>query len=259
MQEYVSPSTIKKQYQISFNSLNNWAKQGLIEYIVTPGGQKKYKYNSVVQVLGQPEKAQPTPDKKTVIIYARVSSQKQAKDGDLQRQLEKLEIKFKQQFPNETYIIKKDVGSGINWKRKGFVFCLDQAHSRNISKIVISDKDRLCRFAFDLVQHIFKLFGVEILVFNENNELGEIEENNKRTELSDDLLAIVNVFVAQANGYRSARNKKLFNHGQKSKATQEQSVKQFEVELQNQESEDLSDRNSGSETETNDGNSEMDL
>jgi len=53
MQEYVSPSTIKKQYQISFNSLNNWAKQGLIEYIVTPGGQKKYNYNSVVQLLGQ--------------------------------------------------------------------------------------------------------------------------------------------------------------------------------------------------------------
>lgn len=248
MIEYVSPSTIRKQYQVSFTSLRNWANEGKIQYIETPGGNRKYRYNDLVTLLGQPEKEIPVKERK-VILYARVSSQKQAKDGDLQRQVDTLEAKFKEKFPQTKYIIKKDVGSGINWKRKGFVFLLDEIHQGHISKVVISDKDRLCRFAFELVQYIFKQNGIEILVLNANNEIGELEESNKRTELSEDLLAIVNVFVAQANGYRSARNRKLTGRGRGRAKTI----------LQNEESEDLSDSSSSSDSSESDGDSEVDV
>ena len=241
MQEYVSPSTIKKSYEVSFTSLANWAKDGKIRCVATPGGCRKYHYNDVVKLLGHPE-AEIQEAGKTV-LYARVSSQKQAKDGDLDRQIENLKRLYENQYPDTNYVVKKDVASGINWKRKGLRYLLDEAHSGNLGTIVVSDRDRLCRFAFDLVAYIFKQRGVKILVLNKNDdfESADATEQSQRADLSEDLLAIVNVFVAQANGYRSERNKKV------------------RANTHHKENQDLPDAGSDTEVEDDDGDSEVDL
>jgi predicted site-specific integrase-resolvase len=174
MQEYVSPGTIKKSYEVSFTSLVNWAKDGKIRCVTTPGGCRKYHYNDVIKLLGHSE-AEVQGVGKTV-LYARVSSQKQAKEGDLDRQIQNLEKLFEKQHPNDKYVVKKDVGSGINWKRKGFRYLLDEAHSGTLGTIVVSDRDRLCRLAFDLVEYIFKQKGVKILVLNKNDYFESTDE-----------------------------------------------------------------------------------
>ena len=51
-----------------------------------------------------------------------------------------------QEYPDHELIT--DIGSGINWKRKGLKKILEQTMLGNVEQVVVADRDRLCRFAF---------------------------------------------------------------------------------------------------------------
>lgn len=122
------------------------------------------------------------------ICYCRVSSKKQFNDLDTQ-------ITFMQkQFPNCTIV--SDIGSGINWKRKGFISILEQSMQGNIKKIIIAHRDRLCRFAFEFVEWLFNKYGVELMVLNKE------DKNTTKNELAEDLLSIIHIFSCRENGKR---------------------------------------------------------
>ena len=70
-----------------------------------------------------------------------------------------------------------------------------------INKLVIAYKDRLCRFGYDLIEHIIEEYsGGEIVKLNEI-KLSPIEEMTK------DLVSIINVFSAKINGLRKYKKK----------------------------------------------------
>lgn len=76
---------------------------------------------------------------KKKVCYARVSSSKQKRD--LERQIENL----KKHYPDHEII--SDIGSGVNYRRKGFQAILERVYSGdNIGEVVITHKDRLCRY-----------------------------------------------------------------------------------------------------------------
>ena len=104
---YATPSEASKHYGVSENALRMWANEGRIKYIKTKGGHRRY-------ILQDPEEQRREAKESTgkSIIYTRVSSRKQ-KD-DLERQSEYLS----QKYPKHTIIT--DIGSGINFERKGF-------------------------------------------------------------------------------------------------------------------------------------------
>jgi len=101
-------------------------------------------------------------------------------------------------------IIIKDIGSGINWNRPGFKRLLELVDKRKVATLTIAHRDRLCRFAYELVERIFEKAGVKIMVLSQ----GENHNPDPQKELSEDLLAITNHFVAQNNGLRFARNRR---------------------------------------------------
>ena len=139
--------------------------------------------------------------KKEKIIYTRVSSP--AQRGE-QRQSDDLRAKF------PTHVLITDIASGINFQRRGLKTILDRAHRGAIDELVVAHKDRLCRFAFDLVRDVLARSGCKIVV------LGQANEPGGEAELTDDMLAIATVFVAKRNGQRSARN-----HQQRRKCKEE--------------------------------------
>jgi len=120
-------------------------------------------------------------------IYARVSSRNQ-KD-DLNSQLEHL----KTRYPNHELI--EDVGSGLNFKRKGFNALLDLVLSGHVSEIVVAHKDRLCRFGFELIESIAKKFNCRIVVLDES-------QLSPQAEFVNDLLSIIHVFSCRVSGFR---------------------------------------------------------
>ena len=184
---YVNPKTIRQTFDIQPHSLQAWARQGWIKHIVTPTGRWLYSMESIHQRLG-------THPDKIKIAYARVSSNKQR--GDLDRQIKLLE----KEYPGHK--IYKDIGSGINFKRKQFNAVLGQIMSGRVSQLVVTHKDRITRFGSELVIKICQQFGTEFLVHFKQ------EGSSEQEELAQDLLAIVNVFVARNNGRRSHQNQK---------------------------------------------------
>ena len=200
---YITPKKIKKQFDITSTTLRRWSEQGKIQCIrpnasETNGGKRIYNINDIKRILGLPDEV--TIIEKKRICYARVSSNHQK--GDLERQVKLLEEKY----PNTTII--KDIGSGLNWKRQGLKSLLEQVHSNNVSEVVVTYRDRLCRFGYELLEWIFEKHNVKIMVLFSNSN----DEINPSNELAEDLLAITTVFVARNNELRAAIYKKSKNN-----------------------------------------------
>ena len=69
---------------------------------------------------------------------------------------------------------------------------------------MVTRKDRLCRFAFELVEWIFVKYDTKIMVLGSDINV----DDTKSGELAEDILSIVTIFTARHNGLRSAENRK---------------------------------------------------
>jgi predicted site-specific integrase-resolvase len=196
-EHYISPSRIQKQFDITSGTLRRWAEEGKIKCIRpntggVRGGRRIYNVNDVQQLLGI-HNLTSTP--KNTICYARVSSSHQQED--LQRQIQLLQ----ETYPTSKII--KDIGSGLNWHRSGFNSLLEQIHSGTVDTLVVTYKDRLCRFGFELFDWILKKAHVKLVVLGSTNDTTDVSK-----ELAEDLLSITTVFVAKNNGLRSSAFRK---------------------------------------------------
>ena len=173
---YVDTPTAKKYYGVSKDTLRRWSKKGKIDFIRTKGNHRRYFV---------PDKQERTIKR---IIYARVSSAKQKEH--LKNQIEFLTKKF------PDYQLISDIGSGINFERRGLKTILEQLFERNIKEVVVASKDRFTRFGFSLFEFLFNKFGAKFAVINS----GKCKSDEQ--ELTENLLSIVTVFTAKYYGKR---------------------------------------------------------
>jgi excisionase family DNA binding protein len=179
---YVPPRVAATRLGVSTKTLERWLKDGKIEGIFTQGGQRRYNLDSVIPVRrGNPA------DERATLLYARVSSRGQK--NDLSEQIEFLAARY----PDAEIIT--DIGSGLNFKRKGLQTLLDRVLTNTCKLVVIAHKDRLCRFGFDLISWICARQQTEILVLNQTNLSPE-------REMVEDILAIIQVFSCRLYGLR---------------------------------------------------------
>ena len=164
------------------NTLRKYADEGKISYIKNEAGQRLYDVESY-------RRDGTTP---SVVCYCRVSSAKQ-KD-DLARQVEFMQ----ERYPEAETI--QDIGSGLNFKRKGLQALLVRFMRGDKLTVVIACRDRLCRFGFELFEFMAKQNGGTIVVLNQSVHCPE-------AELTTDLLAILHVFSCRMHGLRSYSKK----------------------------------------------------
>jgi len=132
------------------------------------------------------------------IVYCCVSSKKQM--DDLERQKDFLQSKY----PH--HIMVTDIGSGINWKRKGLKTILEQTMRGAVEEVVVAHKDRLCRFGFELIEFIFSSNKTKLVVLNRD------DNESPDTELTEDIISIIHVYSCRNMGrrrYSSKKNKDL--------------------------------------------------
>jgi putative resolvase len=180
---------------VSAQTLRRWEREGKgIAAQRTSGGQRRYEL-SKLQPL-PPE----NPSKAALsIAYARVSSHDQKED--LIRQEKMLEM-FCTSHGWQFEIIS-DLGSGMNYHKRGLKSLLHRILNENICRLVIMHKDRLLRFGAELVFALCEMRQTEIVIVNQGKE-PSFEE-----ELAQDVLEIITVFSARLYGSRSRKNKKL--------------------------------------------------
>ena len=144
------------------------------------------------------QSGQLTDGQETVVIYARVSTKKQADAGNLDRQMERL-----RQYARENgFTIRAefmDIASGLNQKRRGLANVLKLAEQGEYKKLIIEYPDRLARFGYEYIERHLKYCGVEIIA------IAEKEPEDAQSELVRDLLAIVTSFSARLYGARGGR------------------------------------------------------
>jgi len=96
----------------------------------------------------------------------------------------------------------KDIGSGLNYKRKQWNKLIDSCMERNISTIIIAHKDRFVRFGYDWFEKFLRKMGVEIMIVN-NEKLAPQEE------LVQDLISIIHVFSCRIYGLRKIQKENV--------------------------------------------------
>ncbi len=200
--------TIKETMQIlnvSKITLQRWDNTGKLKAIRTKGKHRRYKQSDIDIFLGN--KIMGKEETKSEIIvatYARCSTSDQKQHGDIDRQSQRLtEYAVKHNYKIE-YIIK-DMGSGLNDKRKGFVKLCNLVISRKINKVLIEHKDRLTRFQFNLIEMFFNSYGVEI-------ELIDKTEYTEQEELVNDMMMLIASFSGRLYSARAKENNKKRKH-----------------------------------------------
>ena len=201
---WASAKQAAQAYGVSASTLRSWARAGQIQSrVATPNGNHRYFIESgFVPKPGKVAESKSGPDilstgagTRDNFIYARVSSGHQR--ADLQRQIDLL-VKH---YPKHRVL--SDIASGINFRRPGLNTLLERVCKGSVNEIVILHRDRLCRFAFDLLDKICAQHGTKILVFEPDSQ-----HASEFGELAEDLLAINTVFICRMQGKRSAAHRR---------------------------------------------------
>ena len=184
---------VLKILNITRPTLTKYVKENKIKVDSVINGQYVYNDESVYSLIGLKKEKQ----NRLNVIYARVSNPpKKYLDEQLKRLIN---------FCSEKGItIDKeysDIKSGMNFKRDQFKELIQEIVKGNIELIVIENKDRLCRFGFDLFNEFFKYFKTKIIVVN------ELSEKNFEQELTEDLISIIHYFSMKSYSHRRKLNK----------------------------------------------------
>ena len=191
--KYYSIHEFSKLISRTPQTLRNWDLSGKLKpHHTGANGYRYYSHQQLNELLGIID------TQRKVIGYCRVSSNKQ-KD-DLIRQVENMD-KYLLSLSCE-YEIIQDIGSGINYSKKGLKSLLKKINNKEVSKIVVFYKDRLLRFGFELVEYMANLNGCEIEVLDNT-------EKTEQQELVEDLIQIVTVFSCKLQGKRANKTRKL--------------------------------------------------
>jgi putative resolvase len=214
MEPYLPTKQAAKKLNVHPNTLRKWADDGKISYIrAGKGAWRKYNIESTLQMLDQSaspapkasatasakttavdrtgEEDDPTPARVT-LAYCRVSSRQQA--DDLERQVQWM----RDNHGLDDKQIITDIGSGLNFKRKGLQTLLARIIKGEVQQVLVAHRDRLCRFGVELIEWICKQYHTELVVC----DAGQEKQQNIHERLVEDMLAIVTVFGARVNGMR---------------------------------------------------------
>jgi putative resolvase len=191
MEHTYSPKNFSKLAGVSVFTLQRWDRNGTLTAHRTPTNRRYYTHDQYLQYRGLVA----SPQGKT-IAYARVSSPSQKKDLVTQKEALRAYC-LEHGIKVDQWV--EDVGSALNYKRKGFNQVIEDIELGRVKRLIIGYEDRFVRFGYDWFEAFCERHGTEIKVING-------EAFSPQEELVRDLTAIIAVFSARLHGLRSHTN-----------------------------------------------------
>jgi len=189
MEEYVDTKQAKKILGCCTKTLQDYDKQDKIDVLRTIGGRRRYNIKKFLK----DNNIEVKEEIKKNIIYGRVSSHD--RKSDLERQVNKLKEKYEGEYDE----VITDIGSGINFKRRGLQKLMDYIIEGKVNKIYITYKDRLCRIGYEMIEYmLIKYSKGKIIISNQESE-------TVTEEITKDLIEIITIYSSKIHG---SRNKK---------------------------------------------------
>lgn len=184
---------------VSKETLRRWERKGKITSERTQGKHRRYKKETIDRLLNKE-----IIRERMTVGYARVSTNEQKED--LKRQIQLIENYCSSH--GYKFDIISDIGSGLNYNKKGIKQLIELIESDSIDRLVISYKDRLLRFGSEILFQMCDYHNVEVVIINSM-------DNTFENELVDDVLSIITVYSAKLYGKRSHKNKKIIEENKK--------------------------------------------
>ena len=204
MENYLKIGEAAEYLNVTEDALRKWEQKNIIKPYRTAGNQRRYTKEMLDKALVGYDSKNNFPTKLT-IGYCRVSSAHQKED--LQRQIDVVQTYCENQ--GKPFKIIQDVGSGLNYERKGFLNLIHMICQKQCDEIIVNYQDRLARFGFELIKTICDENQVKLTVINQT----QVEDPNQ--ELVDDVLSIITVFSAKLYGKQSHHNEKIIKTNKK--------------------------------------------
>ncbi|WP_372365176.1 IS607 family transposase [Candidatus Uabimicrobium sp. HlEnr_7] len=190
---WISIGKVAEFFGVTTQSIRDWTKQGRLEAIRTLGGHRRYKLEGIEKKLGIEN------ENKKTILYSRVSAHDQKED--LVRQKQELK-NYSEKHKTSNVVEISEIGSGLNYEKRGLKKLLSLILNDNVKQVVVSYKDRLMRFATQILEQVCTAKNVELVVLNERPEK-KFEE-----VVVEDVLSVLTVYCAKIYGRRSHERRK---------------------------------------------------
>lgn len=187
---------------ISYSTIKNYDKQGKLPIQRTKTGRRIILKEDLLNYLDSLKML--VHDDEIIkhdVIYARVSSNEQKTNGDLDRQTTFL---MENCHDLQKPVVLKEVGSGLNDKRKKIQELIHMVENNKVNRVFVTYRDRLTRFGFYYIESMFKSHGVEIVVVKDKDK---DKEKLVQKELIDDMMALIASFSGKLYGMCSKKNK----------------------------------------------------
>ena len=169
-------------------TLRRWERSGKLKPTLrTAGGHRRYGELAGTAAAGK------------TVLYARVSCSD--RKADLERQKARL-LAHAAKNGWEGCEPIADLGSGLNFRKRGLLRLLDMLLRGKVSRLVIENKDRLLRFGAELVFRLCAVMGVAVVIVDAPGQA------SFEADLARDVLEIITVFSAKLYGARSAKRRR---------------------------------------------------
>src|SRR5579875_3041895 len=184
----ISTGQVAKRLGITVRSVYRWEAAGRLHPIRLPTGQRRFSSREVDRLL----RARAGTALRWA-VYARVSSEKQAEAGNLERQRRRLlEASAERGF--EVVAAVTEQASGLNERARGLRRMVRMAAAAEIDVVRVEFKDRLARFGFAYIVEALAAHGVQVEVLN-----GSVATDATQERVQE-MLAIVACFAARPYG-----------------------------------------------------------
>ena len=186
-------SEVKNILHVTQKTINSYVKTGKLHPVIINSRHYEYDEDEVYNLIGKGK------TERLTVIYSRVSSRKQK--NDLQTQEERI---YNWAINNGYKVDMKlqDIKSGMCFtERKDFQKLMSLAATGQLGTLIVENRDRLCRFGFEMIEEMFRKLGAKIIV------ISNVEDKSYEKELTDDLISIIHYYSMKSYSMRRRLHK----------------------------------------------------
>ena len=186
-------SEVKNILHVTQKTINSYVKTGKLHPVIINSRHYEYDEDEVYNLIGKGK------TERLTVIYSRVSLRKQK--NDLQTQEERI---YNWAINNGYKVDMKlqDIKSGMCFtERKDFQKLISLATPGQLGTLIVENRDRLCRFGFEMIEEMFRKLGAKIIV------ISNVEDKSYEKELTDDLISIIHYYSMKSYSMRRRLHK----------------------------------------------------
>lgn len=177
---YYTTGEVADLFQVSTKTIQKWDNKGILKFERSPTNRRVLPKETLIEYLKSKNMFYEDESlSKRDVIFARVSTSKQQKQGDLDRQVDYI---LSDRADLKNVLILKEVKSIFDSKRKELLKLINMILNDEVNRIFITHKERLVGLGFEYIEAICKHHDVEIITI-------QSEQDNKsiKLELTEDI------------------------------------------------------------------------